>query len=102
MPALGWTKASAVRAIVDDAARNAFAFYAGDEANDADALAAAAGLGGVAVGVGPRAPEAAPYRLADPAELAWLLAEILAAFATNRAAAVRPDVVVLNESSADN
>jgi trehalose-phosphatase len=97
-PTLGWTKASAVRAIVDDAARNAFAFYAGDEANDADALAEVAGLGGVAVGVGPCAPEAAPYRLDDPAGLAGLLADLFTAIgATRSGAAVAPDLIVLND-----
>jgi len=86
-PALSWTKASALRAIAEDAARNAFPLYAGDEANDADALAAAAALGGVAVGVGPNAPAGAAYRLAGPDAMADLLADLSAALDGDKAPA---------------
>ena len=47
--------------------------YAGDAANDAHALAVAAELGGIALGVGPEPPAVANYRLPDPAALAELL-----------------------------
>ena len=47
--------------------------YAGDDANDADALIAAADLGGIAIGIGPRAPSLARYRLPD----AWSLGCVL-------------------------
>jgi trehalose-phosphatase len=77
VPALGWTKALAVKAIAEDAARDPLVLYAGDEANDADALAAVANLGGIAVGVGPKAPKAAAYRVDDPEQLADLLADVL-------------------------
>jgi trehalose-phosphatase len=72
-PAFGWTKGSAVQRIVTSAGRDAIPLYAGDEANDRDALETAAALGGVAIGVGPRAPSSADYRLPDPAALLSLL-----------------------------
>ena len=74
MPDLGWTKGSALRMIaahVGATGNPVLPFYAGDDANDADALAAAAALGGVAVGIGPCAPPAAQVppagsRIAQP------------------------------------
>ena len=64
-PDLGWTKGTALRAIVDHVAGAAvLPLYAGDDANDAEALLAAADLGGIAIGVGPRAPSLARYRSA--------------------------------------
>jgi trehalose-phosphatase len=74
--ALGWTKGTAVERIVARAGPGALAFYAGDEANDADALAAATALGGVSLGIGPRAP-AADYHLPDPAALEHFLGSLL-------------------------
>jgi trehalose-6-phosphatase len=75
--ALGWTKGSAVRTIVEHVGAGAMPLYAGDEANDEDALAEAAALGGVALGIGPRAPATAQQRLASPEALAQFLAKLL-------------------------
>jgi trehalose 6-phosphate phosphatase len=72
-PALGWTKGSAVWAITAHAGHGALPLYAGDEANDREALQAAITLGGVAIGVGPRAPAVAQVRLPDAAGLVNLL-----------------------------
>ncbi|HEY8503806.1 MAG TPA: HAD-IIB family hydrolase [Gemmataceae bacterium] len=69
IPALGASKATALQQIVEDASRDGLPFYAGDQANDAEALALAAELGGLAVGVGPNAPEAAGCRLDSPRNL---------------------------------
>jgi trehalose-phosphatase len=77
-PDLGWTKESALRRILAHLGRNqVLPFYAGDDANDADALAAAVSLGGIAVGIGARAPAAAQYRLPDPASLGHFLDHLL-------------------------
>jgi trehalose 6-phosphate phosphatase len=63
-PDLGWNKATAVRRIVDHfGGTAATTLYAGDNANDADALEAVAAMGGIPIGVGPSAPSAARYRL---------------------------------------
>jgi trehalose-phosphatase len=65
-PDLGWTKATALRMIVAHVNRGiVLPLYAGDEANDADALATAAELGGVAIGVGRLAPATAQFVLPD-------------------------------------
>jgi trehalose-phosphatase len=77
-PALGWTKGTALKRIVAAASGAGGALlYAGDEANDADALEAAVELGGLAIGVGERAPEAARHRLPDPPALWSVLEDIL-------------------------
>lgn len=72
-PDLGWTKGSAVRRIVQDVGQDAVPLYAGDGANDDDALAAVQALGGVALAIGPEALASARNRLADPASLACFL-----------------------------
>jgi trehalose-phosphatase len=84
MPALGWTKGSAVRKVLELVGA-AVPLYAGDEANDTDALEAAADLGGVAIGIGPRAPSTARHRLPDPASLWEFLADVFRALAPVRA-----------------
>jgi trehalose-phosphatase len=86
-PSLGWTKGSAVRAVAGDVGPGGLVFYAGDEANDADAFAAAAGLGGVSVGIGPRAPATAQYRLPDPEALVELLGQFLGVLSAEEARA---------------
>jgi trehalose-phosphatase len=68
-PALGWTKGSALSRIVTQAGSPALALYAGNDRNDQDALEQVAALGGIAIGVGPRAPLAAQHRVPDPAAL---------------------------------
>ncbi len=75
--ALGWTKGAAVRRIAEHVGQGAFPLYAGDEANDGDALEAAATLGGIALGIGARAPSTAQYRLPDPATLVNFLSGFL-------------------------
>ncbi len=73
-PDLGRTKGTALRMIVEHVGGTAvMPLYAGDDANDADALLAAADLGGIAIGIGPRAPSLARYRLPD----AWSLGCVL-------------------------
>jgi trehalose 6-phosphate phosphatase len=76
-PALGWTKGSAVWTMAAHAGSGAIPLYAGDEANDWEALEAATALGGVAIGIGPRAPSAASHRLPDPAALVNFLSRFI-------------------------
>ncbi len=77
VPAIAQDKGTALRAIVaQGGAEPATVLYAGDTANDALALAAAAELGGVALGIGPEPPAEAVDRLPDPAALAELLAAL--------------------------
>lgn len=73
VPALGVSKATAVERIVEDAARDAVPFYAGDQANDADALTLVRDLGGLAVGIGPNAPVAAEVGLDAPRVLVQVI-----------------------------
>jgi trehalose 6-phosphate phosphatase len=73
LPDLGWTKSSALFKIIEviqrTGARNVLPLCAGDAANDADVLRAADALGGIAIGVGARAPATARYRLRTPRQL---------------------------------
>ncbi len=73
VPDLGWTKSSALFRIIEiiqrTGARNVLPLCAGDAANDADILRAADALGGIAIGIGPRAPTTARYRLRGPLQL---------------------------------
>ncbi|MBI3461593.1 MAG: trehalose-phosphatase [Planctomycetes bacterium] len=68
-PALGWTKGTAVRWLCKQTGNDVLPLYAGDHLNDADALATAAALRGIAIGVGPDAPPSAEHRLLDAAAL---------------------------------
>ena len=82
VPAIERDKGTALRAIVTAAGGEpATVLYAGDSANDALALAAAAERGGVALGIGPEPPAAAVYRLPDPAALHALLTRLTAELA---------------------
>jgi trehalose 6-phosphate phosphatase len=77
-PNLGWTKCSALEMIIGSiSASTVLPLYAGDDANDADALSAAAVRGGVAIGIGPRAPLTARYHLPDPPSLERYLDALL-------------------------
>jgi trehalose-phosphatase len=76
-PDLGCTKGTAVRWLCTQLGNDVTPVYVGDHANDADALATAAALGGVPIGVGPDAPLSAEHRLADPAALVMLLRRLL-------------------------
>jgi trehalose-6-phosphatase len=72
------TKGTAVRTLLDLADHDAvFAFYAGNDANDWDALEAVAELGGIAVGIGARAPATAQFRLPNEAALKDLLLTLM-------------------------
>jgi len=71
---LGWTKGTAVRLIVRHLGiEGPGVLYAGDAANDAEALQTVVAMGGAAVGVGPHAPQVAPYRLPGPPALVEFL-----------------------------
>jgi len=77
VPAIERDKGTALRTIVArSGAEPATVLYAGDSTNDTPALALAAELGGIALGVGPEPPAVAAYRLPDPAALAALLATL--------------------------
>ncbi|HYH66314.1 MAG TPA: trehalose-phosphatase [Urbifossiella sp.] len=60
-----WTKGDAVERL---AGAEALVVYAGDGANDEEAVAAVNARGGLTVGVGPDAPEVVQVRVADQAE----------------------------------
>lgn len=75
-PTGGWTKATAVRTITAEFEPGCFLpLYAGDREDDRDALDAVASLGGISIGVGPRAP-AAEYWTDAPEELAEFLGRL--------------------------
>jgi trehalose 6-phosphate phosphatase len=74
---LAWNKGTAVSMIVGHIHPDRYALlYAGDSANDADALEAVIALGGIGIGVGPEAPLVAQHRVADPATLQRLLRDL--------------------------
>jgi trehalose 6-phosphate phosphatase len=73
-PAESWNKGTAVRLILADlAADSDILFYAGDGANDTEAIEEVAAMGGITVGIGPDAPSTAEYRLRSHAVLRALL-----------------------------
>jgi hypothetical protein len=61
--------------------------YAGDDANDRDALETATALGGLALGIGPQAPATAQHRLPGPAALVKFLVGFLGALSAGDQAA---------------
>ena len=80
----GWNKQTAVREVIAHvAADGAGTLYAGDGANDAEAMEAVVALGGVALGIGPEAPSVAPYRLPDPTALVDFLEHLYEALASD-------------------
>lgn len=84
-PAWGWTKGTAVRLILAHlGASSEYLLYAGDGANDADAMEVVAGMGGIVLGIGPRAPSAAQYRLPDHAALRTFLSSLEARLKTRQ------------------
>lgn len=90
-PAHGRNKGTALRAIhAHDGAEPATVLYAGDSSNDASALAVAAELGGIALGIGPEPPAEATARLPDPAALIALLTALAAALAAIPCAVLTP------------
>jgi trehalose-phosphatase len=76
-PAVGADKGSAIRLILESVGPPVLPFYAGDGANDEEAVLTTVALGGVALGVGACAPPSAPYRLPDPAALAHFLTKLV-------------------------
>ena len=83
-PRLGWTKGTAVRLFLDALPlRSRLVLYAGDHANDLDAIEAVEGLagitiagtanGGITIGIGEHAPPVAKFRMDSPRQFgAWL------------------------------
>lgn len=90
IPAFGWSKATAVSKIVEDAARDALPFYAGDEANDVEALELVRDMGGLAVGVGERPPRPAQMALESPRALVQVLHKFAGQIAAGRLAPLVP------------
>lgn len=77
MPAWGWNKGTAVRLILAHlGAGNHAILYAGDEANDAEAMETVVAIDGIALGIGPHAPSAAEYRLPHPTALRAFLSKL--------------------------
>ena len=75
-PDLDWNKGTALEFILEDAARDALPFYAGDpsyDLYDLDAIRAARRHGGIAVGVGIDNPREAQGHLESPMELIEML-----------------------------
>ena len=76
-PDLGWNKGTAIQMILRHLGGDPHvAVYAGDGANDQEALQAVAAEGGYAIGIGPDVPPAAQYRLPDHAALVGFLGEL--------------------------
>jgi trehalose-phosphatase len=76
-PAGGWDKGTAVEWVLGRYAADVFPVYAGDAANDAEAMAVVGVSGGVAIGVGPDAPAAATHRVASSDEFEGSLDRLL-------------------------
>jgi trehalose-phosphatase len=74
VPREGWTKGDAVHAILENCgSEDMLPVYAGDSANDAEAMAAVAAAGGLSLGIGREAPPIANVLFASPEEYAaWL------------------------------
>jgi trehalose-phosphatase len=72
-PAVNWNKGSALGLILDDVGPPVLPVYAGDGANDAEALTEATARGGLAIGIGERAPPDARFRLDNPDALVEFL-----------------------------
>jgi trehalose 6-phosphate phosphatase len=76
-PEKGWNKGTAVRLLLAGfGAGTDILFYAGDGANDADAIEEVAVMGGITVGIGPAAPSAAACKLPDYAALIAFLSDL--------------------------
>ena len=76
-PTKGWNKGTAVRLILADYGTNGDAlFYAGDGANDAEAIEEVAAMGGITVGVGADAPSIVACRLPNHAALLSFLGNL--------------------------
>ncbi len=90
-PDINWTKANCVqRLMVEFAVQGPDVFYAGNAANDAEALELVRQMRGIAVGIGPQSPDTAEYRLPDPAALVTLLIQFSKALAVKTTFAAAP------------
>jgi trehalose-6-phosphatase len=67
VPNLGWTKGTAITWLSKKIGKPVLPIYAGDHANDAEAIAATKALNGVAIGVGPNSPRSADHKLTNSA-----------------------------------
>jgi len=86
LPRAGWDKGSAVRIMVHDIrAASIVPCYAGDDVNDIHAFEATLAAGGIAIGVGPRAPEGTTHHVAGPGALDHLLREVRRGISSSRA-----------------
>lgn len=72
-----WTKADAIDRILAAREPGSFVAFAGDGANDAEAVAHVNRLGGLTIGIGPDSPEGTAVRLASPEHLAADLNRLL-------------------------
>lgn len=72
-PRVDTNKGVALEVFLADVPGDALALYAGDDTNDIPALERVRAAEGLAIGIGPRAPEAATYRLSAPAQVHTLL-----------------------------
>ncbi len=89
-PTNSWNKGTAVRLILADCvAGSDVLFYAGDGANDVEAIEEVAAMGGITVGIGPDAPSAAEYRLPNHAALCEFLGRLDASFKTRKPCGTR-------------
>lgn len=79
--AAAWTKADAVDRILAGLEPRAFPVFAGDGANDEEAVARVNALGGLTIGVGPEVPAGVQVRVATPEEFAADLDRLLTAIA---------------------
>jgi trehalose-phosphatase len=82
LPAVGWNKGAALEICLSHLGTSVVPFYAGDDANDAEACATANQLGGISVGVGPRSPASARYRVPNSEDLFRLLSTVRVALAS--------------------
>ena len=83
-PNVDWNKGSALRLIVDSIGQPVVPLYAGDSANDAEAISTVIALGGVALGIGPDAPASVHHRLKEPLELISFLTSLEESLAVSR------------------
>lgn len=76
-PTKGWNKGTAIRLILADfGATSDVLFYAGDGANDVEAIEEVAAMGGITVGIGTDVPSTVSYRLPNQAALLGFLADL--------------------------
>ena len=76
-PRVDANKGMALDAFLAEISGNTLALYAGDDTNDMPALQHVRAVGGLAVGVGPRAPDVAEHRLSSPTQLHALLERLV-------------------------